>query len=112
MLPVRDVPASVAFYVDTLGFEDVWHDDRYAVVRRDNVVLHLQWHDASEWSVAIDRPMLRIVVPDVDALYAEYAPRGVFHDGTAMRDTPWGTREFAFYDPDRNGLTFMRDLVG
>ena len=28
----------------------------------------------------------------------------------AMRDTPWGTREFAFYDPDRNGLTFYRDL--
>jgi hypothetical protein len=25
-------------------------------------------------------------------------------------DKPWGTREFAFFDPDRNGLTFYRDL--
>jgi hypothetical protein len=25
-------------------------------------------------------------------------------------DKPWGSREFAFSDPDGNGLTFYRDL--
>ena len=53
--------------------------------------------------------MLRFVVPDVDALYEEYRDRDVFHEQTALRDTAWGTREFAFYDTYGNGLTFYRD---
>ena len=43
-------------------------------------------------------------------LIAEYQDKQVFHDLTRLADTPWGTREFAFYDPDGNGLTFYRDL--
>ena len=29
----------------------------------------------------------------------------------AVHDTPWKTREFALYDPDRNALTFYRHLT-
>jgi len=53
---------------------------------------------------------LRLVVDDPDALFREYADKGVFHDETQLRDTPWGTRKFAFWDLNHNGLTFMRDL--
>ena len=108
VLPSRDVKRSIAFYVVRLGFTLVFEVEEhpaYAGIRRDGVELHLQWHDPSEWS-AVDRPMLRFVVSDLDALFAEYRTRGVFHDRTALRETPWGTREFAFFDPDRNGLTF------
>jgi len=115
VLPSSDVPASIAFYVHQLGFalryQDVPDAPRYAVLRRDAVVLHVQWHDPAEWGTAeIDRPMLRFVVSDVEALFAEYQDKGVFHARTALRDTAWGTREFAFFDPDQNGLTFYRDL--
>jgi hypothetical protein len=78
-------------------------------VGRDGVEIHLQWHDPAEWSADVDRPMLRIVVSDPDALYAEYRDQDVFHEGTNLRDTAWGTREFAFYDNYGNGLTFYRD---
>ncbi len=54
--------------------------------------------------------MIRFLVADVDALHDELKSKGVFHKNTALRDTPWGTREFAFYDLDQNGLTFYRDL--
>jgi hypothetical protein len=53
---------------------------------------------------------LRIVVDDPDALYDEYKDKDVFYEGTQLRDTPWGTREFALYDLDRNALTFYREL--
>ena len=113
VLPVRDVRAAVTFYVQRLGFEVAFADSpdepAYAGVRRDGVELHLQWHDPAEWS-RVERPMLRFVVADVDALFEEYRTQDVFHDRTALRDTAWGTREFAFYDPDSNGLTFYRDL--
>lgn len=56
--------------------------------------------------------MLRFVVPQVEALFEEYKTKDVFRSRTALRDTAWGTREFAFYDPDGNGLTFYRALTG
>jgi len=113
VLPSKDVSAAVEFYVDRLGFtlqfQDSPSEPRYAGVRRDAVEIHLQWHDPAEWS-AVERPMLRFVVADVEALFDEYGDRDVFHGRTAIRDTAWGTREFAFYDRDGNGLTFYRDL--
>ena len=53
--------------------------------------------------------MLRFVVPEVSELFEEYRTTGVFHKGTALRETGWGTREFAFYDLYMNGLTFYAD---
>lgn len=115
VLPVRDLTAAIGFYVGRLGFElafaDSPNDPGYAGVRRDGVELHLQWHASEEWD-RVERPHLRFVVPDVEALFEEYAEQGVFHEHTELRRTDWGTREFAFYDPDMNGLTFYRDLVG
>ncbi len=113
ILPTRDVRAALEYYVEKLGFTWAFADSpdepRYAGIRRDGVELHLQWHDASEWEVT-ERPSLRFVASDVDALFAELADKGVFASSTELRDTAWGTREFAFFDPDQNGLTFYRDL--
>lgn len=52
---------------------------------------------------------VRFLVDDPDGLQAEYAAKGVEIHGP-LRDTPWGTREFALYDPDGNALTFYRAL--
>jgi len=113
VLPCRDVKAAVAFYVHRLGFKlafiDNADDPRYAGVRRDAVVLHLQWHDEAEWDL-IERPMLRIAVEELALLFEEFEPKKVFHEHSALRKTEWGTEEFAFYDADGNGLTFFRDL--
>ena len=114
VLPVRDVSEAVRYYTQKLGFHLRFQDDpqnpRYAGVERDGVRLHLQWHEPTNFDAAVDKVALRFVIDDVDALFAEYQDKGVFHGGTALRDTPWGTREFAFYDPDGNGLFFYRDL--
>lgn len=111
VLPSKNVTAAVKFYVEKLGFthafQDVPENPMYAGVRRDGVEIHLQWHDTAEWE-RVDRPMLRFVVPDIDALHAEYKAAGVCKPGTPY-DTDWGTYEFAFFDPDGNGLTFYRD---
>ena len=49
---------------------------------------------------------LRFLVENPDALFNEYRQRGVECTPNGVRDTPWGTREFALYDLDRNALTF------
>lgn len=114
VLPVQNVIAALHFYVEKLGFDVAFADDEkdphYAGIRRDNIEIHLQWHDATEWEHAIDRPMLRFVVQNIEALYEEYQMKGVFHEQTSLKETPWGTREFAFYDLYKNGLTFYHDI--
>ncbi len=114
VLPVKDVVEALAFYVNRLGFKIGFADDSknptYAGVLRDGIEIHLQWHDAIEWDVEVDRPMLRIVTQNIEALYEEFATKGVFHAHTQIRETAWGTKEFAFYDPFKNGLTFYRDI--
>ena len=54
---------------------------------------------------------LRFLVEDPDALFEEYRRRGVECSAGGLRDTPWGTREFALYDLDLNALTFYRALT-
>jgi uncharacterized glyoxalase superfamily protein PhnB len=55
---------------------------------------------------------LRFLVEDPDALFDEYRQRGVGCTSNTVQDRPWGTREFALYDLDRNALTFYRNLTG
>lgn len=116
VLACHDVTESTRFY-ERLGFTLRFQDDpakpMYAAVRRDDVELHLQWADATQWVDGLDRPAYRFVVDDVDALYAELAAAidpAAFGTGPwkAPADTPWGTREFHLRDPGGNSLQFYR----
>ena len=109
ILGTRDIEKALQFYVERLGFTLAFRDKsdptNYAGVRRDSVELHMQFQYEHEMSTM----RLRLFVDDPDALFEEYKDKGVFHERTHLADTPWGTREFAFYDLDGNGLTFYRD---
>lgn len=114
VLPVKNVVEALKYYVNKLGFVIAFADDSknpfYSGIRRDNIEIHLQWHDAKEWEFTIDRPMLRIVTQNTQDLFDEYKTQNVFHKKTSLKNTAWGTREFAFYDLYKNGLTFYQDL--
>ncbi len=123
-LPVRDVGAAVAAYRELFGFEAVHVDGGFAVIARDDAVVHLWAASDQAWRTREElaaRPVCsgaesflagtascRIEAADVDALFAELAPRGVLHPATrAVKRTDFGTREFATLDPDGNLLTFF-----
>ena len=122
-LPARDVAESVAFYRERLGFEPLHHDGGFAVLCRDDAVVHLWEAGDTSWAerAAGEPPVCsgaesflagtascRIEVEGVDELYAELRGRDVLHpvscDG--VTDTDFGTREFATLDRDGNLLTF------
>ncbi|MGB5436020.1 MAG: VOC family protein [Maribacter sp.] len=113
VLPVKNVVDALDFYVNRLGFKIAFADDSknptYAGVIRDGIEIHLQRHDPIEWESELDRPMLRIVTENIGTLYEEYFEKDVFQAHTLLKETAWGTREFGFFDPDQNGLTFYRD---
>jgi catechol 2,3-dioxygenase-like lactoylglutathione lyase family enzyme len=124
-LPVRDMTAAVAFYRDRLGFEVLHHDGGFAVLLRDEAVLHL-WESGDEtWrerSDAAESPVrsgaesfiagtasCRIMCEGVDELFDELRAADVLHpvSSDGVDDTDFGTREFAALDLDGNLLTFF-----
>jgi catechol 2,3-dioxygenase-like lactoylglutathione lyase family enzyme len=125
-LPVRDVGAAVAYYRDRFGFEARHETGDFAVLARDDAVLHLWGATDDDWRSREDldrRPIssgaesflagtasCRIEVSDVDALFAELQSTGVLHDVSraGVTATDFGTREFATLDSDGNLLTFFR----
>lgn len=114
VLPVRNVSNSIVYYVQKLGFKlafkDLGDDPKYAGVTRDNIELHLQWHDENDWVEGMDSVLLRVYVEDIDELFKDYKSKNVFHDHTSLKNTVWGTREFGIYDIDKNGFIFYRNF--
>jgi catechol 2,3-dioxygenase-like lactoylglutathione lyase family enzyme len=125
-LPVRSVGDAVAFYRERLGFGVAHRDGGFAVLSRDDAVLHL-WEAGDEgWRDREDlraRPVCsgaesfiagtasaRIEVGDVDALFAELEAADVLHPTSrgGVTATDFGTREFATLDLDGNLLSFFR----
>ena len=111
ILGTRDIQRAIGFYTQQLGFDLAFADKvdppNYVGFRRDAVVLHMQFQFAHEMGTI----RLRFLVENPDALFNEYQQRGVECTPNGVRDTPWGTREFALYDLDGNALTFYRDLT-
>ena len=110
IIGTQDIRRAIEFYTRQLGFELAFQDGgdppNYVVFRRDAVELHMQFQYEYEMSTI----RLRFLVADPDALLTEYRQRGGECTPNNVRDTPWGTREFALYDVDRNALTFYRAL--
>jgi catechol 2,3-dioxygenase-like lactoylglutathione lyase family enzyme len=127
-LPARNVAASVDFYRDRFGFEVLHHGGGFAVLGRDEAVLHL-WEAADEsWraretggsrespvcsgaeSFIAGTASCRIAVEGVDELYEELSAADVLHKVSkgGVDDTDFGTREFATLDPDGNLVTFFQ----
>jgi catechol 2,3-dioxygenase-like lactoylglutathione lyase family enzyme len=111
IIGTRDIQRAIEFYTRQLGFKLAFIDNadapNYLGFRRDAVVLHMQFQYEHEMGTI----RLRFLVADPDALFNEYRQRGVECTPNGIRDTPWGTREFALYDLDRNAFTFYRDLT-
>jgi len=125
-MPVRDMPSAVGFYRDRLGFEVLHHDGGFAVLGRDEAVVHL-WESSDEtWREredTLERPVcsgaesfiagtasFRVRVDGVDELYDELRRADVLHPVSqdAVDDTDFGTREFATLDQDGNLVTFFQ----
>jgi catechol 2,3-dioxygenase-like lactoylglutathione lyase family enzyme len=124
-LPVRDAAAAVGFYRDRLGFDVLHHDGGFAVLCRDEAVLHLwqsgdeTWRDRADFgekpvctgaeSFIAGTASCRVMTEGVDELYEELRAADVLHpvsrDG--VEDTDFGTREFATLDLDGNLVTFF-----
>jgi catechol 2,3-dioxygenase-like lactoylglutathione lyase family enzyme len=108
---VADVAASVAHYVERLGFRVQFRlgdPPSYAIIERDALSLHLM--PARESPGTLGRSSVYVFVADVDALHDELRGRGGPIE-VAPADFDYGMREFSVRDPDGNRLTFGREVA-
>ena len=109
-----DLPATLAYYRDKLGFEclGTWDDPpAYAIVARDERRIHfrLAQPPAPNPDKYADELLdAYLFIEDADMLYAEYAARGVEFT-RALGDTVWHSREFVVKDCDGRLLAFGAD---
>lgn len=106
IVSVKDVRATVAFYVDVLGFEDrmVSDDDNFAIVVHGDAAIHfLRTDDPGALRATAENISIYLWVKHVDALYEQLkAGLDTLPDGRvrAPFDQPYGMREFHVKDPD------------
>jgi uncharacterized glyoxalase superfamily protein PhnB len=100
-----DIPGTLAFYEAQLGFMclGTWQNPPvYAIVARDQQAIHFRCAQppaANPNKYSDELLDAYVFIEDADALYAEYAARGVeFMRGLA--NTPWHSREFVVKDRD------------
>jgi len=113
ILHVKDVDASLRFYVDQLGFASPWRYEEggkvfVAQVDRQGCAFIL----ADTWpekigktvifiSLNVEPPTPKALAIALDALRAELEAKGV-----AVKDGRWGYRLLVVDDPDGNQLLF------
>jgi len=112
ILPAQDVRRTRAFY-ESLGFKAGYHDDRYEILRRDNLEVHLEAHQ--DLRSATNHTSCYWRVSDADALYREFAALGLPEEGSPSLsepcDEPWGMREFTLKDPAGNLVRIGHELA-
>jgi catechol 2,3-dioxygenase-like lactoylglutathione lyase family enzyme len=110
-----DIPATLAYYTGKLGFKclGTWQDPPvYAIVARDQQVLHFRWAEppTANPDKYLDELLdAYLFVEDADALYGEYAARGV-EFARGLGNMPWRCREFVLKDCDGRLLAFGASL--
>jgi uncharacterized glyoxalase superfamily protein PhnB len=110
-----DMAATLTYYRDQLGFDCVgtWQDPpSYAIVARDQHKIHFRLAEPptpNPDKYADELLDAYLFVDDADALYAEYAARGVEFT-RALGNTPWHSREFVVKDCDGRLLAFGAEI--
>jgi uncharacterized glyoxalase superfamily protein PhnB len=110
-----DIPATLTYYNEKLGFECVgtWQDPPvYAIVARDRQAIHFRCAEpptANPDKYPDELLDAYLIVEDADALYAEYVAHGVEFT-REVADMPWHSREFVVKDCDGRLLAFGAKL--
>jgi uncharacterized glyoxalase superfamily protein PhnB len=120
LLQVFDMPTSIAFYRDVLGFEVVNTSkpgsDRFdwamLTLNGTELMLNTAYEDDNRPArpdparvAAHEDTIIYFACPDVDAAYAHIRARGV--DVKEPKIAPYGMKQSYFLDPDGYGLCFQ-----
>ena len=109
VLPSANIERDIAWYLEKTGFEVHFSDNMYAVLYREDLCIHLQWHADTDDDPVLGGSVIRIAVKHIAPLFDEFVLRGTVSKANFRANTPWGTNEFGFFDLNTNAVFIMED---
>jgi hypothetical protein len=76
VIPSQNIDRDTAWYEKHLGFRIFYTDKMYAVIYRENLVIHLQWHADTEDDPLLGGSVIRIHVNNIQPMFDELVERG------------------------------------
>lgn len=110
VLPSANIKRDVAWYKEKIGFAEYFSDSMYAVLYRDHITIHLQWHADTADDPLLGGSVIRINVKNINSIIEEFIERGTVTPDAFKTNTPWNTNEFGFFDLNRNAIFIMEDV--
>lgn len=110
VLPSADITRDIAWYKEKAGFNVYFSDSMYAVLYRDSICIHLQWHADTEDDPLLGGSVIRIFTRNIKALFEDFVQRGTVTQDKFITNTPWKTNEFGFFDLNKNAIFIMDDV--
>ena len=110
-LPMRDKAVTKDFYVNKLEFQLFGDNDfdGYLMVHKDNIQIH--FFEFTLLNQKQNYGQVYIRTNDIDKLYQTLLENKIsIHPNGHLETKPWGQREFALLDPDKNLLTFGESI--
>ncbi len=110
VLPSSDIARYVKWYEEKTGFACAFSDKMYAVLRREEIFIHLQWHAGTKDDPLLGGSVIRIFVENIESIFEEFVERGAVKADELKLETAWRTNEFGFYDLNKNAVFIVEDL--
>ena len=109
VLPSADIARDTVWYKEKVGFETRHADNMYAVLIRDQMCIHLQWHADTESDPLLGGSVIRIEMKNIKLFFDELVQRGGIKPDAWRPNTPWDTNEFGFFDLNKNAIFVFED---
>ena len=110
VLPTTDIKRDVDWYTKKMGFIMINGDNMYAVLKREHLYIHLQWHANNEKDPLNGGSVIKIFVKNIHIIFEEFVQRGTVTVDKLKKNTLWGTHEFGFFDLNKNAIFFVEDI--
>jgi uncharacterized glyoxalase superfamily protein PhnB len=115
VLPAADTVESLQWWTEICGFKEVFRDSTppsYVGIHRGEAHLHIAGMTDKILARKVGaQTMVRLVVKNIEAIYAEYQEKGgKVHPNGSLQTKPWGTKEFGALDPNGVCVTFQEQV--
>jgi len=110
VIHVSDLPASLTYYQDTLGFSEDFRFGDYVGLIHGSVLVHLNGQTGQGIKKIPGGAHLCIDCDEVDTFYEQIKAKRALIT-VPIEDRHYGMRDFAVNDPDGNTLVFGSSIV-
>ncbi|NVK52352.1 MAG: glyoxalase/bleomycin resistance/extradiol dioxygenase family protein [Flavobacteriaceae bacterium] len=110
VLPSANIERDIKWHEKYTGFKVIHSDKMYAVLKRENLHIHLQWHADTEDDPLLGGSVIKIFVSDIYPYFTEFVEKKTITKDKLRLQTDWQTNEFGFYDLNNNAIFFVQDI--